>query len=674
MGEFARQVKNEKIPGPYRRTFKREDWEAIARREDTDLDDKRIASAGLFFSDLLTFLRSDMPLFNSSLNPSAIARSFVGLATWRYCLISAQGQRKFPIPKHGEHPVLIWSSLEALQISTATGQLFDPDELITGLGDALKYILDEWQSNREHQGLRTEYDATPEDINDISFAFNQEISYSCAVEYWLDCVGHNYGLTHHRDGVAHVPFNRDQEIARIVSIYRRLHLNLQDKDYIYQQWFHQLSTSEKKRFCEIPLISQICLANDRIQSIELSQNGKVLNMAAFAVAEKIILHRSYYQNLLDEPLPRLHDFTLNEMIDGWRLLQSLAAAVFDEISSFVSDNTKELPRFASAKEMPRFAPKIASRVLSAVFSKALHMEKHRAQQLVELFVFRDVFSQEVWTQPLIRCEEDYWLVIPCIHSVHLERIVERWIRQGGLELERRGTEFERFCRESLHIPVAKSPIKDAITIVQQGVTFSPPGGNGEQIDLVIVIADTVLLIEAKCYLWPDDSLEFTRYRAKIDGAVKQIKRKHDAVVRHYTAFSNRLAQLGYALPASPKIVCCVLTNSAVFAGFPIEGVPIADLDILGQFFDNELIKIEERRGGKVFERHAIQFYKDKTEAGHVLEKYLLDPPQLRDMKESVKGREVVFPVEHEDYGKFIHTTFRVEIDAEKMMARYRSST
>ena len=183
------------------------------------------------------------------------------------------------------------------------------------------------------------------------------------------------------------------------------------------------------------------------------------------------------------------------------------------------------------------------------------------------------------------------------------------------ELERRGPEFERFCREVLPIFVAYSPIKEAITIVKQSVQFSPPGEQGEEIDLVIVIADTVLLVEAKCILWPAESLQFARYRETIEGAVKQIKRKHDAVVRHYTAFSNRLMEMGYALPASPKIACCVLTNSAVFAGFPVEGVPIVDLRILGDFFENDYAKVEGRQQGKVFERHVIQFYKDKTEAG-----------------------------------------------------------
>ena len=84
--------------------------------------------------------------------------------------------------------------------------------------------------------------------------------------------------------------------------------------------------------------------------------------------------------------------------------------------------------------------------------------------------------------------------------------------------------------------VARSPIKEAITIVNQSVKFSPPGEQGEEIDLVIVVANTVLLVEAKCYLWPDDSLEFARYREKISGedeAVQQIKRKREAVTRHY---------------------------------------------------------------------------------------------------------------------------------------------
>ena len=130
---------------------------------------------------------------------------------------------------------------------------------------------------------------------------------------------------------------------------------------------YQLPDAAKRKFCEIPLVSNVCLALDRIESIELNQNSRVLGSAMLAVADKVILQRGYYQNFLDEPMPRLHYFTINEKINGWRLLQSLASVVFNEISSFVFHNVKELPRFAQT---------IASRVLCATFAKALHMEKH----------------------------------------------------------------------------------------------------------------------------------------------------------------------------------------------------------------------------------------------------------------------------------------------------------
>jgi hypothetical protein len=68
-----------------------------------------------------------------------------------------------------------------------------------------------------------------------------------------------------------------------------------------------------------------------------------------------------------------------------------------------------------------------------------------------------------------------------------------------------------------------------------------------------------------------------------------------------------------------------------FAGFPIEGVPIVDLRILEDFFENDWTRIAGWQQGEIFERYSIQFYKNKMEAGHVLEEYLLDPPQLKDM-------------------------------------------
>ena len=87
MGEFAELVKDEKIYGPHTRRFVRGDWETIAQREDTDPEDKRLAWAGIFFDDLLTFLRSEVRFPNLPFQPSALMRLVIGLATWNYIMV-----------------------------------------------------------------------------------------------------------------------------------------------------------------------------------------------------------------------------------------------------------------------------------------------------------------------------------------------------------------------------------------------------------------------------------------------------------------------------------------------------------------------------------------------------------------------------------------------------------
>ena len=128
-------------------------------------------------------------------------------------------------------------------------------------------MLDALRSLPTNQTLRTEYDASRKDIDDIGLESNKAMIYSCAVEYWLDCVGLGYGLTHHQDGIAHVPFDPDQEIALRASSYRRLHNQLQYKWNIGNRWTYQLPDAAKRKLCEIPLVSQVYLAFDRIREL-----------------------------------------------------------------------------------------------------------------------------------------------------------------------------------------------------------------------------------------------------------------------------------------------------------------------------------------------------------------------------------------------------------------------
>lgn len=658
MGKFAKDVRRNKIPGPNQRGFDREYWQSLVTDITLDNDDKRLLSAGLFFDNLLSSLRNEKRISKIALTPDAIIRIAIAIATSN--LFHIHEETKIRRPKNGAAPTMIMSRTMERTVTLQTGQQFTPDELLTGAGDGMKHMLRELLVAKARPEDRAEYQADTNAIDQVNHELNKAILYQCAVEYWNDCVGNGYGLIHHDLGIALAPFDKALEIARTVSTYRRLNIALQDTMFIVEQWLHSWPRKMKERMCGTPLVNRVS-GRDRIEHIELGLNNKSLLAASSTVAAKLWLQHSYYRFLLDEPLPNFSGFTLNQIILGWQLLQSLSAVIFNELKPIKEGDINSLLRFA---------PRISRSTLCGAFGKALSLTPQRAEQLVKVFVFDPAKSHEVWLQPLVSYQGDYCLVIPCIHSVQLQRIVEGWMRQGGLDLDRRGPEFEKFCREDLSTSLKTSPIKKAVVLLDQSLYFTPPGGHEEEIDIVIIVADTILLVEAKCILWPDDSLQFANYRDTVEKAVEQITRKRDAVLRNYGAFSERLKQIGYIAPAECSLVPCVLTNSAVYSGFPIDGIPIVDLSILGKFFQNRHVKIEERQAGKTIQEYAISFYANADEAGRVLMKYLSNPPQLSDIKASVKNRELIFPVESPDFGKLIQELYSVEINIDEMQRKY----
>lgn len=664
MGEFSRNVRYNKTPGPNQKGFNRIHWQSSMTDSNLDEEDRRLIMAGLFFDGLLTFIRSQKALSGIQLKPSAIARLVVALSTFNLLSIAHKTMPKAPSPETSR---VVTSDLVELTVTLPTGEIFSPDELITGMGDGMKHILRELQTMDRPNGKPSEYESEESHFKQIWREFNMAICYQTAVEFWLHCLGSGYVLAKHDKGLALVPFDRPAEIARTVSAYRRSTMSLHENMAFVDQWFHSFPPMPrplKEKLCAIPLVSSVS-GLDRIDHIELGLGKKVLDSAAKEIAGQVWLKTSYYKDFLDDLLPGLYGFTINQITNGWRLLQSLANVIFTDLRT-INDG--------GLGNLLRYAPRIPKRVLCGTFARALAISPERAEMLAKVFAFDASQSKDLWAQPLVECEEDYCLVIPCILSVHLFRIVESWMRQGGIDLDRRGPEFELFCRGGLKEVLVQSPLRNSVEICDDSVSFKPQGEREEEIDIVIIFADTLLLIETKCILWPDEALQFANYREVVEKAVAQVARKADAVSRNYSAFAERLVQYGYRAPEKANVLCCVLSNSAVFSGFPINGIPIIDLSILNSFLRNEHIRFLERDKGKTLNKQATKFYAEAADATKVLGDYLLDPPQLSHMRRSIKTREIVFPIENPEYGKLIYETYTVELDVTAYIKDQSGST
>lgn len=656
MGDFARKVRFNQIAGPSQRKFETGVWVTMAKDDTGDDVDTSLALAGLFFHDLLSYLRAQIKLGACDLQSSTIVRATVALANANMIVLLAEIEAA---RKPATKDIFVNRILQSKV--AVRSNLFSADELLTGVGDGLKFVLRDMHKRPTLADHRGDPHLQDEDLGFLNAELNHAVLYQCAVELWQDCAAHRYRLQEHVEGVVLVSGDLTWEDARAVSLYRRTNLALQDTQSFGELWRYRFKRAERRKFSGMKFAVRAYGA-DSITRIDIGDLDAPDDVTWVATGAKLLLMHGYYKNLMNEPLPKASGRTLSEVIDAWRFLQSLALYLHAEGSRRVE--------FSSPSLLLTAAPKIRTTVLSAALGRAIGVDGHVATELLNFLTFTGGDEQEVWSQPLASINQDeVCLVLPCIHSIHLLRVVERWMRQGGIELDRRGPQFESFCIEGLKQHIADSKLASRAVVLDRALTFRGRD-RSEEIDIVMVVDETVLLIEAKCILWPDECLQYANYRDTVDSAVVQVKRKFDAVRADYESFAKQVAAMGYTAPTNPTVLCCVLTNSAICAGFPIDGVPVVDLAILSAYFGNSHIKFEARRQGESSFRKEVRFYESLDDAGGNLEGYLMGPPQLEEAKGSVTYREVAFPIESDEFGKLLHRVAQVEIDEREVLKRY----
>ncbi len=659
MGQFIKDVREYKVAGPNQRRFDRKIWQGIAAHPSTDAEDRALAEAGLYFDELLSAIRKRKALDDLPLPRDAAIRLVIAVATANLVILRDKMKRA---PSGKDRTFHMAETLQET-VELGSGDRFSPDELLGALGDGLKHVLRELVTRETGGADGDECAGTQEHVGAANEQLNVAILYDAAAAYWLDFVGHGYVLERREGGLVMRPSNKEMEISRIASSYRRRNIVFHHFVQMGQLWLRQFSPAMRRRLRGAPVVTKVH-GSERIGGIDLGWKHGPMLSAVSGTAERILVITGPYQNMADSPLPGLGDLSLRQLLDAWLLVQSLTQSIYSGLSF----------KDESIKALWPLAPRIPIRILTATLVRALACSDDEAKAILAALTFEGKAGQEVWTQPLLRLGDDFLIVIPCVVTANLQRIADVWLRQWKIDLARKGPEFERYCMEQLELQ-KKGTVLDATAKVLGEMNFNPPGASAEQVDLVVLIGDTILVVETKCVLWPEEPLQFANYRTTIDDAAGQVLRKREVVERHYAAFRACLRDRGVEAPETARIVCAVLTNSAVYVGFPVRGVPVTDLLILGAFFDNKHVKAEIRdQQGKSLEQHAVQFYGSPSDAGRALEGYLLKPPQLEDTLEAVKPRSVTLPIEHERFGRLIHETFQVEVDTRALLERGRAAS
>jgi len=223
------------------------------------------------------------------------------------------------------------------------------------------------------------------------------------------------------------------------------------------------------------------------------------------------------------------------------------------------------------------------------------------------------------------------------------RIAERWLQQGGYDLDRRGPVFEQLARETISAYLKASRLLHDYHVAPDTVYV---GSTREEIDLLIRIGKLLLVGEAKCQLFPVEPLEHYRFHDRLGEGAAQALRKATAV---RASLADLPANVGLSGGDDIAVVPFVLSNHVLGSGYPIDGVPVVDLLYLSTLLQNGYLRtmVVMGRKGEEDPGTAVRLYTDQADAERRIPQLLSDQIVTKVFEPMTKRRIRPMPIEAE---------------------------
>jgi hypothetical protein len=154
----------------------------------------------------------------------------------------------------------------------------------------------------------------------------------------------------------------------------------------------------------------------------------------------------------------------------------------------------------------------------------------------------------------------------------------------------------------------------------------------------------VLLVgEAKCQVSPADAIERYRFQQRLREGAEQAVRKADAVRVYPTD-----VQAAVGLNGADNLVVLpfVLSNSILYSGYPVDGVPVVDLLYLGTLLRDGGLRtmVVVGRRGEEDPGNFREYYVSQADAEARLTDLLMRQPVVEILGSLVQGRLRPMPI------------------------------
>jgi hypothetical protein len=635
-GELGRMsliqdLQQQRLHGPLSRRFSLRDWVGQGTRPDLVDGEMEVIALGALFHASLDHLRNALRLVSrDDLPASTKRRALVALAN-RECLMSEvilTEKLTAGLPPGA----VVFMDRIATETITLLGGEFRADEIAETNVDAAERLI-------VMCGIAPDdpvAEEAPPPFEQVAPDLNIAGSYLSNEALWMDVVWNGFRVDRKQPPLTLGPVDRGPECFAAVSRHRHLMTSTQAHSSVFARGRGAPGTEAASHPLTIT-------AHIEAGHAQLAGVAATVDKAARRDANRVSAVPPYYEPVLNVPSPLQAPLTLGLVFDTFNLLSEVA---HDLASGPLVSLRRERKGGDVLAHPLELAPWLSRAQLIDRVSEALEISADLARQVIGFLTFADPgevrtdVPTDVSSAPLVYGGADGLVVmINPLRNGNLRWTVDRWLRRLGFPLDFRGTEFEDYARTVLRADAAESALSGVCTIHPAGFEFVTATGRAEEIDILAVVNDLIIVAEAKCFLEPVAPIERRNHREKIAEAAAQVRRKAVAVDESREQFRRRAEQLGFPAPANYRVMPLVVLNHALGAGQVVDGVAVVDLSIYSLFFKGSMQWMAVfDPAGNVESALVEYFFEAPATASQALERYLVDPPQVRHLRGALVPR------------------------------------
>jgi len=548
--------------------------------------------------------------------------------------------REAVVHKFPKEKAFVIDDMLSMKLGLPSGQQASPDELIEITVDGTEVPLRVVFQQGEPSGGSPSLKGLS--WRDVVLDANLGGLYELIEDVWEDFLWNDYFV----DGTDLRSACGANVDWKAVSSHRKKVLDMQFLVFA-SQYLSSLPEEEQRRFQRIRSLKKTERRGKRTFFVFDNGPGDRELATGLAVV-KMYAQEEYYADLLDQEVDSRPGLTLRRVLDGWHVVALVAESAWARLVALDNQAASVVVRGQSDEEnnfFIGFCPTFENDSLHSAIGRELELPPAIARDIVSFLTYRGQSGQELWTQPIVKISPTK--VAPffgALKNPNLPRVVDTWMKQLGLDLGARGPAFEKHVRQRLSGFIAESKILGPIgSVLPDSFVFRPTDGRKEEIDVVVVFANLVILVECKCILQPTEAEQFYRHRETIRGAVEQIERKARAVRECPDAFAAQLRGRGLDVPEAFSVLPLVLLNGAIHVGREMNGIAICDMTLFRIYCDGRVpgLSKQEEGGMKVLEEYV--FYSNATEAIQNAPAYFARPNHLNYLWDSLRDCDYLVP-------------------------------